>query len=198
MAAHTHSSAYLSSATQLHVLFESLTLLGIGGFLVTLYFIQALAFYIRPDYFIFTLATGSFIIVVGAVGLVSFFGGVLRKNIEWDWRVSLREFANGFLLIFLLVCCLLLPRKSLSSQAASRRGIGQNILTSSSGFQPTLQTNFTQENPLFLSTNSNKFTIVDWARSFSINPEPEDYRDKSVSVDGFVQPSSDGTFTVSR
>lgn len=190
-------------STPVHHVVQSLTVMCVGGFLLELYRTQALALYIRPDYNVFTVATGLFLVLVSAVSIFTdlIVGQRVRQPSKIVWTSeSWKEVTNAGLLIFLLLGCVLLPRHSLSADSAARRGVGQNILTSSSVSPLTsgLVGGTQQENPLFFSTNSNKFTIVDWVRSFSVNPEPESYRDRSVSADGFVQPNTDGSWSVAR
>lgn len=180
-------------------IFETFVLLLLGGYLVYLYLSNSLVYYIRPDYNLFTILMGITLVSAGILNILLF---ILKEHIEPTEEKSLITYIRLIFITLIISGGILIPKKGLSSQTAFRRGPNQALMV---GSQTILkQKNGAVENsnlfqsPLIDKNSSDKYTIFDWTRLFQVDPEPDNYAGKAVNVVGFVTPSSDGTFSVSR
>ncbi len=177
----------------LQIALESLTLIGIGIFLMYLKVSNALGYYVRPDYHLLTFGVGIFLVIVGVCS--SFSSLLYFKNPKKSWRISIPKVCALIIIIFILFVGVVTPRRALSAQLASLRGTNQNLLV---GTHTNSAASSDQGSPLLQANKSESYTIADWIRLFSVDPEPDNYIGKPVSVIGFVQVNPNQTFTVSR
>jgi len=188
-----------SPAYSLSALIEAVNITLLGGFLLFLYFKKSLTLFVRPDYFLFTLVIGTILMVIGIANVAIFiYKFIQQRSLKQKFSFDKKTFFQSELLLALLILGIFMPHRSLSANAAITRGIDQNILTGTSSVKPLKLPDSSQAYGAFIAEKSKSFTIADWVSSLAVNPEPEDYRGKPVSIDGFIKPNSDGTFTVAR
>jgi len=186
---HEHEATH--ETLRLHTVVQTVLLGLFGSFLMYLKVANVLAYYVRPDYQMFTFVMGGVLLVAALINLAILFGQRHQLHVT----ISPAELSQVFLFVLILTLGVFLPRRSLSAQVAALRGTNQNLLSGSQLKNLTLNDN---ASPLLHTASTLNYNIADWIRLFSVNPEPDNYVDKKVNVEGFVQSNADGTFTVSR
>lgn len=182
-----------------------LTILILSIYTIYLYFTDKLSIYIHPRYFNFTLVMAIISGIFSLLGSVIEIRKVLKNNIEEKMIGSLfisllvafvnpvgyllllaiillsfkkhsffelKNFSSLFVIFFLLVI-LILPPKTLGSFTFDQRSIDLNSLT-----------NLNSDSKTFM--DKSKYTMADWIKSKSINPNLSTYESEKVDITGFV------------
>lgn len=168
---------------------ESILLTIIGAFLIYLKLSDALKYYVRPDYQLFTLVMGVVLLISGIANFVMW---LQRPKVHTHNAVQ--KFATLLSIFLIFGLGFVVPRRPLSAEAAALRGTNQSLISGTQEKNLTLS----QPSPLLQNVNSNDYNIADWIRLFSVDPEPDNYIGKPISVDGFVQTNVPNGFTISR
>jgi uncharacterized repeat protein (TIGR03943 family) len=186
---------------------EDLLILMLGALLVFLKLTNQLNFYIRKDYFLFTFLMGIVLVIAGIIRVIVDLSSEAHKNINHHSHCSCHDcgddchehkHSSSFSLVIICLIALValggfvIPRKPLSAVTAVRR-TGSNTFVSGSG--PRQKSG---ESTLIKNINTDKYTIADWIRSFTLNPEPSDYLNKIVDIKGFIESNDADSFRVTR
>jgi putative membrane protein len=167
-------------------LYNYLTLLLIGIYVIYLFVINRLAFLIHPRYLWFTLGCGGLLALVGLIGIIS-----LVKNNPQVFNTPKRFLSWSFVILVLVAGMFFVPIKSLSIESFNLRNSKSAI-------------NFTDEEKklvkLKLNNNidSSTFKFFDWINAKSLN-ENGVFKDKKFKGSGFITAGkTPNTFELSR
>ena len=171
-------------------LLDILAILAWGGMLLKYWLTDTLNLLIHPDYFWLVIVTGVMLLLIGVVKLVqlltklmqSFSSGRKSKRRRVEPTGQLPQhitlfppgWSSGLLLVTAILGLLITP-KVFASQTANQRGITESATITRS--QPQAFRN---------SQKPEERSLVDWARTLSVYPEPDAYTGQKVKVDGFV------------
>src|SRR5258708_25622035 len=97
---------------RLHTVVQTILLGVLGIFLMYLKVTNALAYYVRPDYQMFTFVMGGVLLVAALLNVVFLFGQRHQLRIT----ISFAELSQVFLFVLILTLGIFLPRRSLSVQ----------------------------------------------------------------------------------
>ena len=172
---------------------DSLFITFLGVYLIILWVSKALNLYISPANQLFTVTTGYILLFAGIIS------GIFQIRKFLNARISIQySYKDIFRILFLLIIiplALISSHHSLSSQIA----LSQNSNLANASFPDTLPSAPLLKSRLSLSNvDTTSYTLADWVRIYQLNPESDLYKNKPVSVTGFVQPQPDGTFLVTR
>ncbi len=188
-----------------------------GGWILFAHFVQRnLTIYTSDRYYTLILAAGFAALAFGIAGLIlnrkklsesdsyslTFFltiiGGLLFSPILLIFSIFLLlapqfkfNLNLNMLFIAVILTSVIFPTKGISSALAEDRADEINTVNVQTGAQ--IVNNF--------ATSTDKYSIGDWIASMSYNPDPQFYKGKTLSVDGFIFRSSsmdDTQFYVAR
>ncbi len=145
-------------------------LIGIGAMVLSYRLQNKLTFLIHSNYVQIATLTGVLLIGLGGYRLA------LSRSQPQDTHTSLLSPRVGTSLVLLTAFWgLVLPPQPLSSQTAINRGISQTIGV----FEDQPQTFQPQ-----VDTTSR--SLIDWIRTLEVYPDPKNYENQLVDVEGFV------------
>jgi putative membrane protein len=167
-------------------LYNYLSLILIGSYIIYLNLINRLVFLIHPRYVWLTLGSAAVITIVGAVGIFYF---VQNKNKELEYP---QQYFNWNLLILVLAFgVFFVPIKSLSTESFALRSTDSIIRLTDDEKRQLKQ-------KISSGVDSTSFKFFDWVNAKNLN-ENRVFKDKKVKVSGFVAPgSSPSMFNLSR
>lgn len=171
-----------------------LIILVFGVFATTLYFREQLPLYIHPRYIRTSFVSGIFSIIIGVIGFVYNLLQIKNLNTKEEHSHSI-QLSSIIPMTFILLSCLLIPAKSLTSATASQRSIDVNALANKSDLQ--LQTNAFEN----FSVDTEKYSIGDWISITRSSNDLTSFRDKKAIVSGFIfhpEELDTGKFMVAR
>lgn len=150
-----------------------------GGLLLRARLRQELTLFIHQNYLGIATLSALLLLTLGGIQLIRY--GILRQEVSGPPHPSLLPARVGamILIVAALVGWGVVPRP-LSSQTALNRGVDQNISLareSPEAFRP--------------SVDPGSRGLIDWIRTLDVYPDPDNYIDQQVNVNGFVIPYAD-------
>lgn len=171
-------------------LLDILAILAWGGMLLKYWLTDTLNLLIHPDYFWLVVVTGVMLLLIGLIKLVQLMTKLMqglssgkkskRRRVEPTEQLPqhITLFPPGWssaLLLATAIAGLLITPKVFASQTANQRGITESATITR-----------TQPQAFRNSQKPEERSLVDWARTLNVYPEPDAYTGQKVKVDGFV------------
>lgn len=170
---------------------QPVSLILIGILLLLLFATNDLAYYIHPNYFIFTAVMGGLLTLAGGLSVILSVRGITIMTPDRStWSV-----VSFLIIVGVIIFGYLVPKKVLSPQTAENRGLAtqqQNYFLTNEGNSATNTVS------LLGKLDTTSYSITDWIALMSTNPEPSQYVGKKVQVKGFATNVTDSKFTISR
>jgi len=145
-----------------------------GVLLLQYWLTEKLGLLIHPRYYGLTTVTGFILLLIAAFKA----WGLLRKHLKPPKVQHLTLFppgwSSGVLLVTALLGLLVTPQP-LVSQAAVRLGLADSVVS-----------NRLQPQAFRSSVPTEEKSLVDWARTLAVYPEPDAYVGQKAKVQGFV------------
>jgi putative membrane protein len=167
-------------------IYNYLSLISIGVYIIYLNQINRLAFLIHPRYLWLSLAAAGLVVIVGLVGLFHIF-----KNQKAIFRSSKSFLSWSFIIMLVSFGVFLVPIKSLSIESFNLRSSKSNV-------------NFTEKEKAEVKlkikegVDSSSFWFFDWVNAKTLN-ENGIFKDKKFKGSGFVTAGTQAnTFGLSR
>ncbi len=171
-------------------LLDILAMLAWGGMLLKYWLTDTLNLLIHPDYFWLVVVTGVMLLLIGFVKLIQLLNTLMqrfsnarkskRRRVEPTGQMPqhITLFPPGWssgLLLATAILGLLITPKVFASQTANQRGVAESVTITRSHPQAFRSSQKPEER-----------SLVDWARTLSVYPEPDAYTGQKVKIDGFV------------
>jgi uncharacterized repeat protein (TIGR03943 family) len=149
---------------------KNIVLLIVSSYVLYLGVNSQLNLYIHPRYIVFTF-------LLSAVGLIiTLMDTFYNKNINIHEHNKTKNIYK-LPLYFIIVLALLIPAKSLTSATVSQRSTDSGSIVTTSESKPV--------GALF-SESSKGLSISDWSRILGSNTNADFYKNKPVSISGFI------------
>lgn len=155
-------------------------ILSFGVFSLTLYYRNQLTLYIHPRYITTSFYSAIFAIAVGVIGSgLSLLNLIKNKEHNSDKKDSF-DLKSIVPMIVILLFCLLISPKSLTTATASQRNMDVNSFNKNSDEQikENVFSNF--------SVDTEKYSIGDWISVTRSSVDLSSFRDKKAAISGFV------------
>ncbi len=157
---------------------KELTAIFLWGLLLFKYWVTGeLYLLIHPSYFFLVLASSIilFLVFITKVYLLLFQPGAVAVLEENQYQSSLlpRGWASN-LLVFVAIIGLIVPPMVLNSQTVMKRGVND--------LPPTTL----QPQSFLPQTEPEKRSLIEWVRTLSVYPEPDNYIGQKADISGFV------------
>ncbi|MBE9126449.1 MULTISPECIES: TIGR03943 family putative permease subunit [unclassified Coleofasciculus] len=152
--------------------------LGLWGILLLKYWLTGeLNLLIHPNYFGLVIGSSFILLILAALRIVQLIIQVRQRRIvsESPHISFLPPSWSRALLIGTAILGLLIEPKVFTSQIAIQRGVTESLTTTR--IQP--QSFRSADNP-------EERSLIEWIRTLSVYPEPDEYTNQKVNVNGFV------------
>lgn len=143
----------------------------VAGLIFWFYTNGKLTFFVHPNYVNMIVVSAGFLTLLG----VAFFFTKSHYCCEHDHKDFIAPHAAWLLLLIPLTLGFTIPPKPLSSETATARGISSDV---------SLLTGETSD--FQFAIRSEDKTLLDWVKTFNLDPEPENYAGSKVDFEGMV------------